>query len=83
MEQQEENKFMRSKKKTEVHKSALTLAGQCKHAIDWGGVKLPAKESDKKNRDILQTIEIQKAGARAVNRDERHHLLPKMYSTLL
>ena len=33
---------------TEAHKSALMdQAKQCNHPIDWGGVRLPAKETDK------------------------------------
>ena len=48
---------------TEVHKSALTdHVGCCNHSIDWGGEKLPAKESDRKKRGILDAIEIQKVG---------------------
>ena len=77
MDQLEGKKFIRSRKKeavTDVHKSALMDdAEQGNHSIDWGGVRLPAKEPYKKKRGIFEDIEIQKAWARAVNWDKRHH----------
>ena len=69
---------------TEAHNSALMdHAKHCNHPIDRGGVRLPAKEPDKKNIGIIEIIQTQKAGVRIVHQDEGCNHLPKMYSMLL
>ena len=69
---------------TEHHKSALTdHVAVCNHAINWDGVKLPAKDPDWTKRGIREAICIKKAGPHAINCDEGHNHLPDEYSKLL
>ena len=83
----EDKQYTRSRKKqsqTEVHPSAITdHVAKDNHTIDWDKVKFPARDSDWTTRGVKESVEINKIGAHAMNRDGGRHQLPSLYSKLL
>ena len=74
----------RSESQTERHKSAITdHALQENHVIDWEGVKIMDRESDRKRRWIKEAIAIRKEEGKTINRDEGQYFLPGLYNPLL
>ena len=69
---------------SEVHLSAIAdHAARVNHIIDWKGVKFLMRDTDLTARGVKEADDIRKTGAHSMNRDERCHQLPMLYSKLL
>ena len=53
------------------------------HTIDFEGVKLPTRETDRTAREVRESVKIIKTGSHAMNRDGGHHHQQSLYFKLL
>jgi uncharacterized protein YjbK len=86
VESKEDVRYTRSQRKVsekEYNKSAITdHTTQENHVIDWNNIKIVAKESDLRTRQIKEAIWIRKEKS-PMNRDEGAYKLSHTYDTLL
>jgi hypothetical protein len=86
VESKEDVRYTRSQRKVsekEYNKSAITdHTTQENHVIDWNNIKIVAKESELRTRQIKEAIWIRKEKS-PMNRDEGAYKLSHTYDTLL
>ena len=78
--------FTRNKRKesqSTIHKSAITdHVATSNHIIDWEGVKIVDKESNRRRRHVREAIWIRRTEG-AINRDQGCYELSHLYNTVI